>query len=233
MLCAFVKGKKCDSHRNISLPPTPPPPPIPTPAYAHLSGISGTRSNPKRKETSNVSPVFKKEEKSRDSNYSPVSLTSVSCKGLQHIICSHLMRFFEDNTILYDTQPCVRKMRSCESQLVLTIQDLAIGLYSQSQTGVILLYFSKSFDKVPHQRFSLKLHYCGVRGHILEWVKSFLDGRTQQVILDGTASSAAPVTAGVPQGPVMGALLFFVYLVPLMFGILEQAGGGFSGCHTY
>ena len=209
-LC-FCKRQE-DSHRNL-----PPPPP----AYANIPGISGTRSNPKRMETSNVSPVFKKEEKSRASNYRPVSLTSVSCKGLQHIICSHLMRFFEDNTILCDTQPCVRKRRSCDSQLVLTILDLAIGLNSRSQTYVIVLYFSKAFDKVPHQRLFLKLHYCGVRGHILEWVKSFLDGRTQQVVLYGTASSAAPVTAGVHQGvhqgPVMGPLLVHCYSLYILF----------------
>ena len=63
-----------------------------------------------------------------------------------------------------------------------------------------------------HQRLSLKLHHYGVRGNFLEWVKSFLDGRTQQVVLDGTTSSAAPVTSGVPQGTVLGPLLIIVYI---------------------
>ena len=118
-----------------------------------------------------------------------MSLTSVSCKGLEHIIHSHLMRFFEDKKILCDAQHDLRKRRSCERQLVLTIQDLAMGLNCRSQTDAILLDFSKAFDKVPHQRLPLKLHHYSVRGNILEWVKSFFDGRTQQVVPDGTASS--------------------------------------------
>ena len=109
------------------------------------------------------------------------------------------MRFFEDKKILCDAQHGFRKRRSYESQLVLTIQDLVMGLNSRSQTHAILLDFSKVFDKVPHQRLSLKLHHYGVCGNILEWVKSFIDGRTQQVVLDGTASSAAPVTSSVPK----------------------------------
>ena len=109
------------------------------------------------------------------------------------------MRIFEDNKILCDAQYGFRKGRSCESQLGLTIQDLAMGLNSRIQIDVILLDSSKVFDKVPHQRLFLKLHHYGVRGNILEWVKSFLDGRTQQVVLDNTASSAAPVTSGVPK----------------------------------
>ena len=122
------------------------------------------------------------------------------------------MRLFKDYEILFDAQYGFRKRRFCKSQLVLTNQDLAMGLNSRRQTDAVLLDFSKAFDKVSHQRLSLKLQHYGVRGNIFEWLKSFLDGRTQQVVLDGTASSAALVTPGVPKGTVMGPLLFLVYI---------------------
>jgi hypothetical protein len=68
------------------------------------------------------------------------------------------MKFFESHSILSDNQHGFRKKRSCESQLILTIQDLAAGLNSKSQTDAILLDFSKAFDKVPHERLAAKLH---------------------------------------------------------------------------
>jgi hypothetical protein len=73
----------------------------------------------------NVSPIFKKGDKSKPANYRPVSLTSVCCKVIEHIIHSHLMKLFEDQNILTDYQHGFRKKRSCESQLITTIQDLA------------------------------------------------------------------------------------------------------------
>jgi hypothetical protein len=121
--------------------------------------------------TAHVTPIFKKGDKSKPSNYRPVSLTSICCKTLEHIIFSHLMKFFEIHSILSDKQHGFRKKRSCESQVILTIQDHAAGLYSKSQIDAILLDFSKAFDKVPHERLAAKLHHYGVRGNTLSWIK--------------------------------------------------------------
>ena len=87
------------------------------------------------------------------------------------------MKFFESHNILSDKQHGFRKKRSCESQLILTIQDLAAGLNSKSQIDAILLDFSKAFDKAPHERLAAKLHHYGVRGNTLSWIKSFLANR--------------------------------------------------------
>ena len=98
----------------------------------------------------NVVPIFKKGDRNKPENYRPVSLTSIVCKTLEHIVCSSMHRHLEAHSILTDAQHGFRKRRSCETQLILTIQDLAKDVDNKGQTDVILLDFSKAFDKVSH-----------------------------------------------------------------------------------
>ncbi len=159
-----------------------------------------------------IVPIFKKGDKHQASNYRPVSLTSIACKLLEHIIHSHIMKYFNINNILTDNQHSFRSKRSCESQLIITINDIAKGLEAGNQVDIVLLDFSKAFDKVPHQRLYHKLNYYGVRNNILSWITDFLSNRTQTVLLDGNKSSTAEVTSGVPQGTVLGPLLFLTFI---------------------
>ena len=116
--------------------------------------------------TANVSPIFKKGDRTKASNYRPVSLTSVPCKILEHVIHSHIMRYFDKYDILTSQQHGFRSAHSCETQLIQTIHDLTSSLNSNTQTDIVIMDFSKAFDVVPHNRLLLKLAYYGIVGQL-------------------------------------------------------------------
>ena len=101
---------------------------------------------------------------------------------------------------------------SCDSQLLITVEDLARNLDHGLQTDVLILDFQKAFDKVPHQRLIQKLNFYGIRGNILDWVTQWLTSRTQRVVVDGEVSEHVHVKSGVPQGTVLGPLMFLIYI---------------------
>ena len=93
-----------------------------------------------------------------------------------------------------------------------TVEHLARSVNDRNQTDLLILYFSKSFDKVAHKRLLLKLEYYGIRGLVLAWIKAWLIGRTQQVVLKGKYSEKSCVRSGVPQGTVLGPLCFLLFV---------------------
>jgi len=156
-----------------------------------------------------VSPIFKKGQRS---DYHPISLTSLVCKSMEHIIVSQIMKHLEEQSILSDSQFGFRRNHSCESQLYVTINDIAKHVDSNLQVDTAVLDFSKAFDKVSHSKLLYKLRYYGIQGNVLHWLQSFLYGRTQQVVVEGSKSSICNVTSGVPEGSVLGPdSVFIVY----------------------
>ena len=106
-----------------------------------------------------------------------------------------------------------RAKHSCETQLLITIQDLLTKCDpTRSQTDVAVLDFSKAFDKVPHGKLMSKLRLLGIDGHLARWIKAFLNGRTQRVCVYGERSTSADVLSGVPQGTILGLLLFLCFI---------------------
>ena len=171
-----------------------------------------TGTLPSAWKTAFVSPIFKKGATCQAENYRPVSLTCVTCEMLEHIICHHVRSHLDRHGILSPLQHGFRSRHSCETQLLTTMYDLLSIKDSGSQTDVIVLDFSKAFDKVPHRRLLNKLRLYGVSGPVLQWIDMFLSGRSQNVTVDGCFSSKTAVTSGVPQGTVLGPLLFLLFM---------------------
>jgi hypothetical protein len=159
-----------------------------------------------------VVPIHKGGDRSLFTNYRPVSLTSVVCKQMEHVIASYFRQVWDKNKWLYECQHGFRPGYSCESQVITVCQDIADSMDNGDRIDAIVIDFSKAFDLVPHDRLLMKITISGVDSRIFEWLREFLRGRTQRVKVGEQLSEEVRVTSSVSQGSVLGPLLFLAYV---------------------
>ena len=169
-----------------------------------------------------ITPVFKSGDRTTPSNNRPISLTSVFSKVLERIIRKQVSSFIDKKGCLNSTQHGFRSGRSCLSALLSVFDDLMYMLEDGGSVDMVYLDFSKAFDKVDHGILLHKLKALGITGHLGIWFFNFLTRLSHFVRLPGAISGDSPVLSGVPQGTVLGPLLFLIMLADINKNISES-----------
>ena len=160
---------------------------------------------------STITPIFKKGKRCDPGNYRPVNLTSNTCKLMEKIVKVDIESHLEKH-VLGNSQHGFRRGRSPQTNMVEFLDKLTSWLDEGKSVDVIYFDFSKAFDKVCHKRLAVKMEAVGIKGKVKAWVCEWLRGRRQKVVVDGVESGWEEVGSSVPQGTVLGGVLFILYI---------------------
>lgn len=161
---------------------------------------------------SNIVPIHKKGSKNDVKNYRPISLTCVCCRVMESILKKHIQQYLTENQYLSKNQYGFRTHHSTCSQLLHCTNIWTQQIDKGKSVDVIYFDFAKAFDTVCHSKLLSKLTAYGIKGDIFEWIKAFLNDRKQKVVINQHFSTEKKVISGVPQGSVLGPLLFLIYI---------------------
>lgn len=183
-----------------------------TPIHMLWSDSMSTGIVPDFYKLSYISPQHKKDSRALPANYRPISLTSHIIKIYERILRKKLVYYLESNNLICSNQHGFRAGRSCLTQLLHHFDDVFESLCNNCDFDSIYLDYAKAFDKVDHRLLVEKLKVYGINPKLVTWIESFLTGRTQAVVVDGHQSISALILSGVPQGTVLGPVLFLVHI---------------------
>ena len=169
----------------------------------------------------NITPLHKKGSKHSRNNYRQISLTSIIVKVGEKIVKNRVFNFWLDQNIFNPNQYAYLSGKSTLTQLS-CFDDWSKSRNKSKSTDVVFLDFSKAFDSVPHERLLFKLKRYGIDDSLLLWFRNFLTNRRQRVAIRGTYSSRATVKSGVPQGTILGPILFLIYVNDISTKITSQ-----------
>ena len=185
-------------------------PGIAYPVYLMFQKSIETGDLPNDWKTALVCPIFKKGKNCQASNYRPLSQTSYISKSLEKIVRKALLFLFSPHLSRF--QHGFRSNRSTVSQMLECLNDWTTFLQQGCNTDVIYLDFAKAFDTVSHQKLLFKLEKYGVTGKALNWISAYLSNRSQRVYIGSKVSSSVFVPSSVPQGTVLGPILFIIFI---------------------